>query len=304
MGFVGIDRGLRDHWIYQDAEYLKVWMEMLFLARFSEEPHTELIDGDIIQVEYGQFIFGRIKWSQRLKIGEQRLRTLMSKLKKEQMIELVLEHRKCSVYALVNYAKFNHESNHQSILTQQGFEASANHQTNQQPTISQPSPNHQSTTKEQGSNKVNKGNKVNKELKDTPQFDEFWNMYPRRVGNVDALNAWNNAIKRGAIPEDIYKSVENYKINISFQGTETQFIKHPASFLNKDRWKEYLNQLTVLKGGQANASKPEQRRPTNTNQYYASDPTKGTQTSVQSAASGGSHLTDPEYDLDNLFVRR
>jgi hypothetical protein len=160
MGFIGIDRGLRDHWIYQDSEYLKVWMEMLFLARFSEEPHTELIDGDIIKVEYGQFIFGRIKWSQRLKVGEQRLRTLMAKLKKEQMIELVLEHRKCSVYALVNYAKFNHESNHQRDYTQQGIMEDANHQTNHLLTISQPSVNHQSTTKEQSKqrNKVNKEN--------------------------------------------------------------------------------------------------------------------------------------------------
>jgi hypothetical protein len=160
MGFIGIDRGLREHWIYQDAEYLKVWMEMLFLARFSEEPHTELIDGDIIQVEYGQFIFGRVKWSQRLKVGEQRLRTLMNKLKKEQMIELVLEHRKCSVYALCNYAKFNQQTNHQSSLTHQDIEAYANHQSNQQLTISQPSVNHQLTTKEQGSNKDNKVNKV------------------------------------------------------------------------------------------------------------------------------------------------
>jgi hypothetical protein len=161
MGFIGIDRGLRDHWIYQDAEYLKVWMEMLFLARFSEEPHTELIDGDIIQVEYGQFIFGRVKWSQRLKVGEQRLRTLINKLKKEQMIELVLEHRKCSVYALCNYAKFNQQTNHQSSLTQQGVSDDANHQSNQQLTISQPSPNHQLTTKEQSKqrNKV-KENKI------------------------------------------------------------------------------------------------------------------------------------------------
>jgi hypothetical protein len=170
-GFIGIDRGLRDHWIYQDAEYLKVWLEMLFLARFSEETHTELIDGDLISVEYGQFIFGRVKWSQRLKISEQRLRTLMAKLKKENMIELVLEHRKCSVYALVNYAKFNHESNHQKTQSQQWFEDDANHQSNQLPTISQPSANHQPTTKEQCSNKVNKDNKEKRDyifLEDMP----------------------------------------------------------------------------------------------------------------------------------------
>jgi hypothetical protein len=90
--------------------------------------------------------------------------------------------------------------------------------------------------------------KVKEVIKDSPQFSEFWNMYPRRVGNADALTAWNNAIKRGAEPSDIYKAVENYRINIQQSGTETNFIKHPSSFLNKDRWKDYLK-LTVLNGG-------------------------------------------------------
>lgn len=202
MGFIGIDRGLRDHWIYQDAEYLKVWMEMLFLARFSEEPHIELIDGDIITVSYGQFIFGRVKWSQRLKVGEQRLRTLITKLKKAKMIAVVDTHRKCSVYEILNYAKFNHESNHQSSLTQQGIEVHANHQTNQQLTISQPSVNHQSTTKEQGSNKVNKDNKDNKKIKYTEfvrllpeEYEKLINEYGEEMTKecIDILNTYKGS---------------------------------------------------------------------------------------------------------------
>lgn len=163
MGYIGIDRGLRDHWIYQDAEYLKVWMEMLFLARFSEEPHAELIDGEIITVKYSEFIYGRIKWSERLKVTEQRLRTLIKKLKTEQMIEVVSEHRKCTLYRMTNYSKFNQQSNQQSDHTQQGISGSANQQNDQQLTTSQPAANQQLTTKEE-SNKVNKVKKVKEEV--------------------------------------------------------------------------------------------------------------------------------------------
>lgn len=253
MGFIGIDRGLRDHWIYQDSEYLKVWMEMLFLARFSEEPHTELIDGDIIKVEYGQFIFGRIKWSQRLRIGEQRLRTLMTKLKKEQMIELVLEHRKCSVYALVNYAKFNHETNHQRDYIQQGIMDDTNHQTNHLLTISQPSVNHQSTTKEQ-SKQRNKVNKVNKEIIYTSDFDIFWDCYPKQIGKPAAFNNWTKLIK--TIDPDYLKACAmNYSSYVMANNTELQFIKQPNNFLNakEEYYKQFESPVLIHnKGKQQN----------------------------------------------------
>lgn len=239
MGYIGIDRGLRDHWIYQDAEYLKVWMEMLFLARFSTEPHTELIDGDLITINYGEFIYGRINWSKRLKVSEQRLRTLIAKLKKENMIELVLDHRKCSIYTLVNYAKFNHESNHQSDHTGQVFEGDANHQSNQQPTISQPSANHQPTTKEQ-SKQRNKDNKVKKEviIKDvyaqniTLSKIEFEKLI-EKYGSEESLKWGLEKLSNYKFSKDVkYKSDYHVLIGWVFDDFEKKG-------------------LTVIKGGQA-----------------------------------------------------
>lgn len=178
MAFVGLDRGIVNHWIYQDAEYFKVWFEMLYRARYGTEPHTELVDGELVNVNYSEFIYGRIKWSERLKVSEQRLRTLIKKLKAEGMIEVVSEHRKCTVYRIINYEKFNQQSNqqinHQNDQSYQGFEVGSNHLTNQQsnqsPTSSQPAANQQLTTKEQGSNKVNKDNKEKKDKKEYADY--------------------------------------------------------------------------------------------------------------------------------------
>lgn len=281
MGFIGIDRGLRDHWIYQDAEYLKVWMEMLFLARFSEEPHNELIDGDLITVAYGQFIFGRVKWSERLKISEQRLRTLITKLKKAKMIEVVDTHRKCSVYEILNYAKFNHHDNHQSSHAQQGNEDDANHQPNQHPTSSQPAANQQPTTKEQGSNKGNNVN--NKPLKEyTPEFVEFWNVYPRKISKSVAFTKWKKVIKTESF-DYLMQCARNYAKECEMKQTADEYIKHPATFLEKDRYKDYY--LFVIGGG--NGAKSQGRA-------------QGIRYG-ENQGKGGT-LTFPDTELDELYA--
>src|SRR5690606_36868692 len=112
-GFIGLRRGIVDHWIYQDAEYLKVWIEMLFRARFAKEPGTQIVEGQLVEIEYSQFIFGRIKWSDRLGISERRLRTLIDKLVAEGMIQLVRRAPKFSIYCVTNYAKYRPDSDQQ-----------------------------------------------------------------------------------------------------------------------------------------------------------------------------------------------
>lgn len=170
VGFIGIDRGIEEHWIYQDAEYFKVWFEILLRARYSAEPEKKLIEGKLITIEYGQFIFGRVSWSERLRIGEQRLRTLFKKMIDDGMIELVQKFPKFSLYSVKNYAKFNQQGNHQNHQAGQAFDEDDNQHANQQLTSSQPAPNQQLTTQEQGSNKVNK---VKKEKINKIHYAEF-----------------------------------------------------------------------------------------------------------------------------------
>lgn len=291
MGFIGIDRGLRDHWVYQDAEYLKVWMEMLFLARFSEEPHNELIDGDLITVSYGQFIFGRVKWSERLKISEQRLRTLITKLKKAKMIDVVDTHRKCSVYEILNYAKFNHHDNHHSTHAHQGIEDDTNHQDNQLPTSSQPAANQQPTTKEQGSNKVNKVNKVKQEVIKEIFAEKVSLSIPEYEKLIIKYGSEENA-KWGI------EKLSNYKCSKKTKYTSDYHVLIGWVFDDFEKKK-----LIVLEGGQARASKPESGRQSNAAEYYANDAQGKGQANVQNAAVSGGTSGGPQLDL-NRFVRR
>lgn len=162
MAFIGIDREIENHWIYQDAEYFKVWFEILLRARYSNEPEKTMLEGKLVVVERGQFIFGRISWSKRLGVSEQRLRTLFKKLVTDGMVDLVQKFPKFSLYRVKNYEKYNQQNNQQQHLMHQGVSDTTNQQINNGSTSSQPAANQQLTTQEQGSNKVNKDNKVNK----------------------------------------------------------------------------------------------------------------------------------------------
>lgn len=64
----------------------------------------------------------------------------------------------------------------------------------------------------------------------TIHFTEFWAAYPRKTAKPNAVKAWAKAIKR-ADPETILSGLRRYRF-----ATDPQFIPHPASWLNSDRW--------------------------------------------------------------------
>jgi hypothetical protein len=62
------------------------------------------------------------------------------------------------------------------------------------------------------------------------RFDEFWNLYPKKVAKADALKAWNKAIKRKS-PDDLLKLTKVYSEG---KLPDMTYIPYPASWLNKE----------------------------------------------------------------------
>ena len=78
------------------------------------------------------------------------------------------------------------------------------------------------------------------ERKRLSEFDAFWNAYPRRIGKQVALNAWERVLKNKTYqPKDLLDAAMEYAEQCKQNQTEEKFILHPATFLNKDRWKDY-----------------------------------------------------------------
>ena len=65
------------------------------------------------------------------------------------------------------------------------------------------------------------------------QFEQFWSICPRKTAKGAARKAWLKAIKT-ATPEQIIEGMKLYAKQVA--GTEPQFIAHPATWLNGERW--------------------------------------------------------------------
>lgn len=138
---VPICRSVRDHWIYK-AEPFIVWFEMIANAKYTEGTKKDILGGIIYTLEKGQFIFGYPSWSQRLGIGQQKLRTLIKKMISEEMIILIRHYPKFSIYEIKNYSKFNNQDNKVGTSENQGISGNLNNQNNNQATIKQNYKNH------------------------------------------------------------------------------------------------------------------------------------------------------------------
>jgi len=67
-------------------------------------------------------------------------------------------------------------------------------------------------------------------------FDQFWEVYPRKVCKKPAQQAWKSAIKR-CDPLTIISAARRYAE--SRKGQDQTFTCHAATWLRQDRWEDW-----------------------------------------------------------------
>ncbi len=76
---------------------------------------------------------------------------------------------------------------------------------------------------------------LNQEPELQVSFDDFWGMYPRRAAKKDARRAWEK------IPEKTHTVILVALFEwrrIWLDRNEIEFIPHPATWLNGERWED------------------------------------------------------------------
>ncbi len=74
---------------------------------------------------------------------------------------------------------------------------------------------------------------------DDPDFTAFWAAYPRKIGKGQARKAWRSAIiGRRVEAKDVVIASERYRDAVRLNGTEPQYIPHPATWLNGERYND------------------------------------------------------------------
>lgn len=63
-------------------------------------------------------------------------------------------------------------------------------------------------------------------------FNQFWEVYPKKVGKGEAYKKYKARINSGWTPEELLEAAKNYNNKIIRERTEKQYIKHPKTFLS------------------------------------------------------------------------
>ncbi len=75
----------------------------------------------------------------------------------------------------------------------------------------------------------------------TPEFENWWAAYPRKVEKRAAFGKYKATVKKGADPKELLLAAKNYKAICESEDRESRYIKHPATFLGPaEPWREYL----------------------------------------------------------------
>ena len=69
-------------------------------------------------------------------------------------------------------------------------------------------------------------------------FDEFWSLYPRKIAKATARKAWAKLSPEQQLMAA--KAIDTHCQYWSAKETELEFIPHPATWLNNERWEDEL----------------------------------------------------------------
>jgi hypothetical protein len=69
-------------------------------------------------------------------------------------------------------------------------------------------------------------------------FDEFWSIYPRKIAKAVARKAWQRLTPEQQLMAA--KVIDSHCQYWKTKETELEFIPHPATWLNQERWEDEL----------------------------------------------------------------
>lgn len=127
--WVKVSRRLLTSAIGSKPEYLAVWIHLILTASY--KAGEVLVGHQVVWLEPGDLVFGRLKFSAQIGVSEHTLRMALKTLEKLQQIT-IKSHSKYSVISITNWQKYQDGS-------------PANHQ---QPTIKQPATHHNKEVKD------------------------------------------------------------------------------------------------------------------------------------------------------------
>lgn len=100
-GWIKINREIVNHWLWQDAERLKWWLDLLFMAQWDDK--KVLHDSHLFTLKRGQIIASVAFLCERWEKSNKTVIKYLQMLESEEMIKREVVHRQTPIITICNY---------------------------------------------------------------------------------------------------------------------------------------------------------------------------------------------------------
>jgi hypothetical protein len=210
-GYIKLYRkSIENGWL-KNGDLWRFWCYCLLKASYKN--HSQILGFKQVDLQPGEFIFGRRTAAKEIKMSEQSIRTCLKNLEKMGNLTIKSTH----LYSIISINNWH---------TYQEEDFATNPLTNPRLTQCQPSANHK-----QESNKE-KNNTYSEE------FLNFYKEYPRRVDKSGAWKAWEKCNGNRPGIDSLLEILSRHKKTDQWNRDGGKFIPHPATWINKRRWED------------------------------------------------------------------
>lgn len=216
-GWVRLHRKIQDNALWKEKPFSKIhaWIDLTLLANWKDD--TLWFRGIAVSIKRGQVGWSQVSLSERWGWSRDKVRRFMTYLVSEgQIVQQTIQQGKylTSLITIVNYEKFNPLDTADDTADRQ-----------------------QTDSRQGSKNKGKKVNKVKKELY-TPDFEIFWNSYPKRkgkrLGKEKTNELWQKVKKDDRLL--LLTAAKNYADS---KTVKDGFARDPERFFKDNYWKDW-----------------------------------------------------------------
>lgn len=230
-GFIKLDRSIFEHWIFQDAEKFKAFVDLIQLARWKEE--KLLIGNELITVPRGSYYTSELKLAERWGWSRNKTRDYLKLLETEHMISKKGT-TKGTMLTVENYGVYQDEGTTKSTSNQQ--------QKNIKKTTEGTSKKHQKDSERYTKEEIKEIKRIDKKLKEGEEGKEVVQNQPlsfptpwhEKIFNQWGDVAYKTWFKDTSIQEGDNQIVITAQNSFKKQIVEEKYLKYLKLFSEKE----------------------------------------------------------------------
>jgi len=104
QGWIKVHRKIRQHWIWDNSDYLKWWLDLIISANY--KPVKVLINNEPTSIERGMYHTSEVKLAKRWQVNRKTVNSFLKKLETDSMVTIKKSRRNGTIIELCNYEAY------------------------------------------------------------------------------------------------------------------------------------------------------------------------------------------------------